>query len=94
MNYWKQKRNGKKAKKRLLEAFRGNGNPSGADIVYSSISETAWTKSPVVGLQEKLLFVMEIFQSADAQPTVQNLKALDILDKRLNEMVEKWNEFK
>lgn len=84
----------KNGQKEILEVFRGNGNPSGADIVYSSISETALENETVVSLQEKLLFVMEIFQSADAKPTEQNMKALDLLDKRLKEMVEKWNTLK
>jgi hypothetical protein len=82
----------KKGKKEVLEAFRGQGNPSGADIVYSSISETTLDKETVVGIQEKFLFVMELLQSADDEPTTQNMKALEILDNRLKEMIAKWNQ--
>jgi len=84
----------KKGQKETLKAFRADGKPSGADIVYSSISETSLDKESIVGLQEKFLFVMEIFQSADAEPTEQNLKALDVLDIRLKEVIEKWNRLK
>lgn len=84
----------KKSQKETLVAFRGRGNASGADIVYSSISETPLEKETIVGLQEKFLFVMEILQSADEKPTSQNLEALNILEKRLREMLTKWDTLK
>jgi len=82
----------RKGQKEAWEAFRGQGNPSGTDIVYSSISQSTLDKETIVGLQEKFLYVMEILQSADEQPTRQNVKALTILEQRFNEMVSKWNE--
>ena len=84
----------KKGQKESIEALRGKGNASGADIVYSSISETPLEKETIVGLQEKFLFVMEILQSADEQLTSQNLEALNILEKRLREMLTKWDTLK
>ena len=81
----------RKGQKEALEAFRGQGNPSGVDIVYSSISQSTLDKETVVGLQEKFLYVMEILQSADENPTSQNIKALAMLEQRFNEMVSKWN---
>ncbi len=84
----------KKGRKEALEAFRGNGNAGAQDIVYSSISNTHLDKETIVGLQEKFLFVMEILGSADAQPTTQNLDALKILDNRLKEMIDRWNDIK
>ena len=88
------KTNWKKGQKEALETFRGKGNAGGADIVYSSISETTLDQETIVGLQEKFLFVMEILQSADEQPTSQNLEALKILEKRLREMLAKWDNLK
>lgn len=84
----------KKGEKEVLEAFIGQGKASGADIIYSSIYQTTLDKETIVGLQEKFLFIMEILQSADEQPTSQNLEALKILDKRFKEMLAKWDTLK
>jgi len=81
----------KKGKREALETFRGGGNAKATDIVYSSISETNLDQETIVGLQQKFLFVMEVLESTNAQPTSQNIKALMILDKRLKEMVDRWN---
>jgi hypothetical protein len=84
----------KKGKKEELKAFRGQGNVNDVDIVYSSISQTTLDKETIVGLQKKFLYVMKVLESADAEPTVQNMEALKILDKRLHEMIDKWNTLK
>jgi len=84
----------KTGQKEALMAFRGEGNPNSLDVIYNSISQSELDNETVVGLQQKFLYIMELFQSADVEPTSQNLHALDILDQRLKEMVNKWNTLK
>ncbi len=83
-----------KREKEVIQQFRGNGAPEAGDMLYGSIRETPLEKEILVGLQEKLLFILEVLQSADAKPTSQTEEAVEILVKRSNEMKAKWNEIK
>jgi photosystem II stability/assembly factor-like uncharacterized protein len=83
-----------KGKKELITSFRGNGLPDNPDVLYGSISATSLENETVVGLQEKLLFLMALLQSADAKPTTQAIAGVETLSKRVEEMVSKWKAFK
>ncbi|MGB5554918.1 MAG: glycoside hydrolase, partial [Flavobacteriaceae bacterium] len=84
---------GKKKKEALLK-FRGDGLPSGGDMLYGSIRETPLSEESIVGLQEKLLFLLEVLQSADAKPTSQTKDAVEILVNRSKDLIIKWNGIK
>lgn len=58
-----------KGKKELLIALRGEGRPENPDVMYGSISDTPIEKETIVALQEKLLYLMAVLQSAEAKPT-------------------------
>jgi hypothetical protein len=48
--------------------------------MYGSIYETAPENETVVGLQRKFLFLLKIFQAADARPTEQAMGAVERLE--------------
>jgi hypothetical protein len=64
-------------------ALRGSGSPENPDVLYDSISAADPNEETVVGLQQKLLFMVSLLQSADARPTAQAADAV----KRLTAIV-------
>ena len=70
-----------------LVALRGSGTPENPDLLYDSISAADPNQETVVGLQQKLLFMLNLLQSADARPTAQAADAV----KRLTAMVPLLN---
>ncbi len=80
----------KKGKKEQWIAFRGEGAPDNPDVMYGSISEVTLQQETLVGLQDKLLHMMAVFQSADAQPTTQAMQAVKKLKVRKDELVNQW----
>lgn len=79
-----------KGKKEQVIALRGSGSPDNPDIMYGSISEVTLQQETIVGLQDKLLHLMAVFQSADARPTTSAMQAADKLKVRQEEMVNRW----
>jgi hypothetical protein len=71
-------------------ALRGTGTPRDGDILYDSISETASERETVVGLQQKLLFMLNVLQSADARPTPQAAEAAETLVARVPILEARW----
>src|SRR5262245_21879164 len=63
--------------------WRGSGAPENPDILYDSISAAAPNEETVLGLQQKLLFMMNLLQGADGRPTTQAADAV----KRLTALV-------
>jgi hypothetical protein len=63
-----------------LQELRGSGAPGNPDATYGSIYETPVDEETIVGLQDKLLFVLEVLQSADAAPTAQARAAVEALE--------------
>jgi len=84
----------KKGQKEIWENFRGRGEPNGGDVVYGNIRESTLDDETIVSLQDKFLYMMEIFQSVDAKPTQQAMDAMAMLNKRLEEMKAKWEGMK
>jgi len=84
------KRKWKKLQQEGFKSLRGNGEPDGADIMYSSISESPVEKETIVSLQEKFLYMLASIQSVDAKPTKQAVDAVNRLTNRLAELTEKW----
>jgi hypothetical protein len=73
-----------------LQALRGEGLPGDADVMYGSVyAEPAETES-VVGLQEKFLFMLNLLQAADANPTAQARDAVGALQKMLAALEARW----
>jgi len=79
-----------KGKKDQMLALRGSGAPDNPDVMYGSISEVPLDQETMVGLQDKFLFLLAIFQSADVKPTTQARQSVDKLKLRKDEMVNRW----
>jgi len=73
-----------------LNALRGVGSPGAGDVLYGSIAEVAAEEETVVGLQEKLLFMLELLQGADARPTTQAVDAVRRLGEVLPALERRW----
>ena len=71
-------------------AFRGEGAPEDGDLIYGSIYSTALEDETIVGLQSKLLFLLNVLQKTDARPTVATQEAAKQLHTRVGEMVALW----
>lgn len=57
--------------------------PGDPDTLYGSIRASAPEEETVTGLQHKLLFLLNVFQGADARPTTQAMEAVDALEAAL-----------
>ncbi len=84
------KRKWKSGQKEAITALRGTGDPDGGNFLYGSISETTLEKETIVTLQHKMLFLLEVFQSADAAPTTQAKDAAMKLEQRARELEGFW----
>jgi hypothetical protein len=80
----------KSSEQELLLKYRGQGAPNNGDIIYGSIYESALENESIVGLQSKLLFLLNVLQNTDAKPTTKTQEASNILNKRVAEMVSVW----
>ena len=75
-----------------LQALRGNGTPGEPDIMYGSIRQTPVENETIVGLQHKFLFMLKLFQSADAEVTTQAEEGVEVLRRSLKGLIERWEE--
>jgi hypothetical protein len=88
------KKKWKTGEKEKWQALRGSGEPDGGDIIYSSIREASLEKETIVSLQDKLLYMLLVFQSADEKPTEQAVEAVKKLTNRFAEMTVILNTMK
>lgn len=88
------KRKWKPGQKEALGTLRGSGDPDGGDFLYGAIREDALDKETVVGLQSKMLFMLSVLQSADAQPTQQAGDACTKLLQRSKHLSESFLKLK
>jgi photosystem II stability/assembly factor-like uncharacterized protein len=77
-------------KKEKLLAFRGKGAPEDGDLIYGSIYVSELEDETIVGLQSKLLFLLNVLQKTDAQPTAKTQEAVEQLHTRVGEMEALW----
>ena len=52
-------------------ALLGTGSPRDQDVLYGSIRAVSPEKETIIGLQNKLIYMMNVLQSADINPTSQ-----------------------
>jgi hypothetical protein len=81
----------KNSEQEALLKFRGQGAPNDGDIIYGSIYESDLENETIVGLQSKLLFLLNVLQNTDAKPTTKTQEASGILNMRVTEMTGIWN---
>ncbi len=71
-------------------ALRGTGVVGDPNTLYGSIYEASPEEETVVGLQRKLLFLLNLLQEADARPTHQAVKAVERLKEMLPHLERRW----
>jgi photosystem II stability/assembly factor-like uncharacterized protein len=79
------------AERTKLMALRGNGEPGMQDVLYGSITAAPPDQETIVGVQQKLLFMMTLLQGADAAPMPQALTAVAELEKTLAALKVRFN---
>ena len=78
------------ARRAAWASLVGSGIPGDPDILYGSISAAPVDEETVAGLQEKLLFMLNLLQAADARPTSQARDAVSALQKTLEALEKRW----
>jgi len=73
-----------------LTSLRGVGAAGDPDVTYGSITHTDAGEETLVGLQHKLLFMLNVIQGADARPTTQASGAVQMLDSNTDILLERW----
>ncbi len=76
-------------RRKVLQELRGQGRPGNPSTMYGSIYDVPAGKETIVGLQQKLLFLMSLLQEADARPTPQAMEGVQVLMERLHELKRK-----
>ncbi|MCI0696909.1 glycoside hydrolase [candidate division KSB1 bacterium] len=75
-----------------LQALRGSGLPGNPDLLYGSITAVSADKETIVGLQNKFLYLLNVFQSADVRPTQQTIAGVKTLEEMIEALVRRWEE--
>jgi len=75
-------------------ALRGNGSVGDPDTMYGSIRQTDANRETLVGLQQKFLFMMNLVQAADVQPTSQTVQAIKTLNESMETLKARWAKMK
>jgi hypothetical protein len=75
-------------------ALLGSGTPENPDVLYDSITAADPGEETVVGLQQKLLFMLSVLQSADARPTTQAADAVKRLTAALPAIERRWAQLR
>ncbi len=78
------------AQKKVFQDLRGQGEPENADLLYGSIYRAAAGEETLVGLQHKLLYLLNVLQGADARPTTQVMEGVKEMEEVLVALRERW----
>ncbi|MEM9385293.1 MAG: glycoside hydrolase [Pseudomonadota bacterium] len=78
------------ARGHALRLLRGEGQAKVTDITYGSVYAVAKEEETVVSLQGKLLYLLQLFQAADARPTAAAVRALKAMERRTLELEERF----
>lgn len=71
-------------------ALLGNGSVGNPDTMYGSIRHTPAESETIVGLQQKFLFMMNLLQASDMEPTTQSKEAVKKLQETLEGLKQRW----
>ena len=84
----------KSNKREALTKLRGSGAAGDPDILYGSIYEQGADEETIVGLQHKLLFMVNLLQGADERPTKQAAQAVVKLEELINTLNSRYEKMK
>jgi photosystem II stability/assembly factor-like uncharacterized protein len=72
------------ARREALLRLRGQGEAANPDTSYGSITAGPPEQETIIGLQEKIVYMLKVLDQADARPTTQAIAAVDALLARLD----------
>jgi photosystem II stability/assembly factor-like uncharacterized protein len=78
------------ARRAAWASLAGPDVPGDPDILYGSISAAPVAEETVAGIQEKLLYMLNLVQAADARPTTQARDAVAALQETLEALEKRW----
>lgn len=73
-------------------AFRGNGQVGNPDTMYGSIRQEEVENETLIGLQHKFLFMLNLMQAADVQPTTQTVQGVEQLEIMKEALLKRWGK--
>jgi photosystem II stability/assembly factor-like uncharacterized protein len=73
-----------------LKALRGQGAPGDPDVMYEFIRAEPAGSETIAGLQEKLLYLLNLLQAADARPTSQATAGVAALQESMAALEARW----
>ena len=68
----------------------GSGTPGAPDLLYGSVYAAPPGRETMAGLQQILLYLIELLQGADAQPTRQAVAAVEDQQQVLQDVLGRW----
>lgn len=77
-----------------LKRLRGNGAVGDPDTMYGSITHVPAENETLVGLQNKFLFMQNLLQAADVEPTSQTRSAIETLKGTLSAVKARYDKLK
>jgi hypothetical protein len=77
-------------KREQWSALLGSGVVGDPNILYGSIYEVSPEEETVIGLQRKLVFLLNVLQEADARPTSRVIDAVKKLQNMVPLLEERW----
>lgn len=77
-----------------LKKLRGNGSVGDPDTMYGSITHVPAENETLVGLQNKFLFMQNLLQAADVEPTSQTRSAIETLKGTLLTVKARYDKLK
>ncbi len=73
-----------------LRALKGTRVPGDPDILYGSIYQKEGKEENIGDVQHKLLYLLNMLQSADAKPTTQLVAGIETLWRAYGTVIERW----
>src|SRR5262249_4894954 len=73
-----------------LKAFEGDGPPQDIDAMYFTVAGGKREKETLNGLQTKLLYLMQLIQAADAEPTEAQVNSTKEEEEMVGAMADLW----
>ena len=71
-----------------LQTLRGNGTVENADILYGAAYDSP--TETIISLQNKLIHILTVLQSADEKPTQSTVQAAEKLSGKVNDLLKQF----
>ena len=87
---WKSRARLQETQLQALNRLIGNAQASDQDVLYGSIRKLPDDQESISGLQNKFLYLLNVFQAVDAAPTKQAMEAVPQLFTQKGSLEKRW----